>query len=197
MMSIMALKSNSLHSPNLRRAAAVVCFLSISCLVGSTRAETPKVWSLAISAEPANSADRARSFSLYEVDQNRLHLIGTWWYENGAVGNETPPRVVIEGRRTSDGLFWPDVTSEVKNELTGKWETVAKPSSHGRRATVIIEPNSRNFDLRVNLDVFKQLIVKYKIGRIVLKTGEASEFELKYLTPPERGDNPKESSDKK
>jgi len=133
---------------------------------------------------------------LYYIDQDRFHLTGKWWYENGAVGDETPSRVVIQGKRTPDGVFWPDVTLQVKNELAERWETVAKPSSRGRRATIIIEPNSRNFDLTVNLDAFKPFIGKYKLGRLVLKTGETPEFELKYLLPPGEDGKSKAESEK-
>jgi hypothetical protein len=184
MISIMALKNNSLHSSGLRRAATMICLVGISSLACSAQRGSPPIWARGLQFEAANSAGRAHGLSLYYVDQGKVHLTGTWWYENGAVAKETPPRVVIEGRRTPDGVFWPDITLQVKNELTGKWQILAKPPSHGRRATIIIEPNNRNFDLMVNLDVLKPLIGNYKFGRIVLKTGEAAVFELKYLLPP-------------
>jgi hypothetical protein len=123
---------------------------------------------------------------LYLIDQGEVHLTGTWWYENGPVGNEIPPRVQIEGRKTDDGRFWPDVTLQVKNKLTGKWKTLVKRSGQGKPTTVIIEPNGRNFDLTVNLDVFKPLADTHALGRIILKNGQSSEFELKYLLPPEK-----------
>ncbi|HEV2841928.1 MAG TPA: hypothetical protein VGW39_11425 [Chthoniobacterales bacterium] len=139
-----------------------------------------------ISSEPVNSIDRAREFILYSVDQGELNLVGTWSYTNGAVGNEPPPRVVIEGIKTADGSFWPDVSLGVRKGRTGKWKRIAASPHLGERATVTIEPNAIGFDLMVTLDPFKPLLDKYKFGRILLNTGRTSEFELKDLSPPER-----------
>jgi hypothetical protein len=188
MMSIMALRSKKSRSPNIRRALPFLfCSFIIASLVNAgSETETQRTWSRTINIEPANSEDRAHRFELYDVDQSESRLVGTWWYENGAVGDQIPPRVEIAGTKTPDGIFWPDVTLQVKNELTGGWETVATPRNEGTRTTVTIEPNGRNFDLTVNLNVFKPLIGTHKLGRIVLKSGEASEFDLKYLLPPEQ-----------
>jgi hypothetical protein len=161
-------------------------FISASLASADSQTEIHRTWSRTISIEPANSENRAHQFVLYDVDQSESRLVGTWWYENGALGNQIPRRVEIEGTRTPDGVFWPDVTLQVKNELTRTWETVATPHSEGTRTTVTIEPNGRNSDLTVNLNVFKPLIQAHKLGRILLKTGEASEFELKYLLPPDK-----------
>jgi len=163
---------------------ALLLLLSALFLLLSMQAESQRTWSLTISVEPANSADRARGFILYYINQDESSLTGTWWYENGAVGDETLSPITIKGTKTADGVFWPDVTLQVKNEVTGSWKTLPKPVSVGTRATLTIEPNSRNFDLRVNLDLFKPLIHTHKVGRIILESGQSSEFELKYLVPP-------------
>lgn len=147
-----------------------------------------------ISTEPANSIDRAREFVLFSVDQGELNLVGTWSYTNGAVGNETPSRVVIEGTTAADGSFWPNVRLKVRKGRAGKWKRIATSSNPGDRATVTIEPNVMNFDLTVNLDAFKPLLDKYKFGRIVLNTGRTSEFELKDLSPPEQERESKDES---
>jgi len=185
-MSIMVLKNDMTSLVIRARSWAVVCLTAMLLAISAANAEEQETWSRGLQFESANSADRVRGLSLYNIDQGKFHLIGTWWYENGALGNQTTSRIVIKGRKTSDGAFWPDVKLQVKDERNGKWQTVAKSSSEGQPATVIIEPNSRNVDLRVNLDALKPLIGKYKLGRLVLKTGEAPEFELKYLLPPEQ-----------
>jgi len=168
------------------RLVTILCLIGALCVSSSAYAEGPRVWSRMISSEPANSADRAQEFVLYGVDQGDRHLVGTWSYTNGAVGSKTPPRVVIEGTRTTDGVFWPDVKLEARKGRTGKWRKVPNPSIEGERATVTIEPNAINFDLMVNLDAFKPLMRTYESGRIVLKTGRTSQFELKDLVPPEQ-----------
>lgn len=186
MISIIISKTRNLHSLNLKRLGVVVSLIGVSYCVPSVQAEGQKAWSRGFSAEPANSADRACEFVLYDLSQEELHLIGRWSYTNGTVSNKAPARVVIEGTKTPDGTFWPDVRLEVRKKGTGDWKTITKSSNHGRRATVIIEPNAINFDLAVNLDAFKSLIGKYESGRIVLKTNRASEFKLADLLPPEQ-----------
>lgn len=176
----------SLAIAGCERLVITVCLLGALCVSSSTYAEGQKVWSRMISAEPANSIDRAREFVLVSVDQGDVHLVGTWSYTNGAVGSEIPPRVVIEGTKTADGGFWPDVRLEVRKGRKGKWKRIAQSPNRGERATVRIEPKATSFDLMVNLDAFKPFLNKYESGKIVLDTGWSSEFELKDLLPPER-----------
>jgi hypothetical protein len=92
----------------------------------------------------------------------------------------------VEGTKTADGTFWPEVKLEVRKGQTGKWKRIAISPAVGRPATVTIKPNTTNFDLAVNLDDFKRLIGTCEFGRIVLKTGQASVFELKDLAPSEQ-----------
>jgi hypothetical protein len=168
------------------RLVTTACLIGALCFSSSAQAEGQKLWSRGFSSEPANSIDRAREFVLYDLSQNEQHLIGRWSYTNGAVGNETPPRVIVEGTKTIDGTFWPEVKLEVRKGQTGKWKRIVNPPDPGQPAEVTIEPNTTNFDLAVNLDAFKRLIGKCESGRIVLKTGRASVFELKDLLPPEQ-----------
>ena len=66
-----------------------------------------------------------------------------------------------------------------------------------KREKVTIARNSQNLELMVNLDEFQPLIGKYEVGRIVLNSGEVSEFELKSLLPPaELLEEPKENAKK-
>jgi hypothetical protein len=156
----------------------------------TAKAESQRLWSRGFSSEPANSIDRAREFVLFSLDQDELHLIGTWSYTNGTFGNKTPPRVVIEGTKTADGIFWPEVRFEVRKTRKTKWRRIATSPNEGQRASVTIEPNAINFDLTVNLDAFKVFLGKYESGRIILNSGRTSEFELKDLLPSEQGAQP-------
>ncbi len=177
--------------------ATIVCLIGALCVSSSTYAEGQRVWSRIISSEPAKSIDRAREFVLFSVDQGELNLVGTWSYTNGAIGNEPPPPIVIEGTKTPDGSFWPDVRLEVRKARKGNWKKIATSPSHGERATVTIGPNATNFDLTVNLDAFKPLLHNYKSGRIVLNTGRTSEFELEDLLPAREEKSGDESSERR
>ena len=152
------------------------------CLSGVTRA-SENFWSRVISAEPMSSADRAQDFSLFGIRQQE-HLGGTWYLSNGAVKGRTSRPVEIPGVETPDGVFWPDVTLQVKNEATTRWETVTNSIPDGKRTARIVAVDTVCFSLTVNLDACKAFLGRYKFGRIILKSGEVSEFELKYLEPP-------------
>ena len=102
--------------------------------------------------------------------------------------NQKPAVRVIEGTRTKDGIFWPYVTSEVKDEKTGLWSTLPAPSWNGTPETVAIKPEKSCLEMQVVLDHFKAFIGKQKYGRVVLKTGEAATFELKHLSPSNEPD---------
>ena len=140
-------------------------------------------WSIMISAEPINRGERLHQLTLYSVDQSE-HLTGMWFCTNGPVGKQPASRLAIQGQKSDDGIFWPDVTLQVRNEATGQWETLATPSRRAAPTTLFVEPNTTQFNLSVRLDPFKPLLTKRKIGRIVLSNGETSEFQLQYLLPP-------------
>jgi hypothetical protein len=95
--------------------------------------------------------------------------------------DQSPRVAVIEGTDTKDCGFWPDVISQVKNEQTGKWETIAEPFNHGHRKTINIKPGEFNQELLVTLDVFLPFVGKHKLGRLALKSGEIATFDLKKL----------------
>lgn len=122
----------------------------------------------------AQSASAPQSFTLNDFAQEGLHLTGKCAYKRA---DGQPPRL-IEGTKTYNGEFWPDVTLQVKNEKTAAWETISAPLDYGHRATIEVKAGEFKQDLLVSLDVFVPLVGKYKVGRVVLKTGEAAEFDL-------------------
>jgi hypothetical protein len=164
---------------NRLRATIVICLLYSFDWTPRTEAEGIPLWERAWFAVPTNGYGPDTRFSLRAVKQEGLHLTGECTYFQ--VEKQNPPVAVIEGTDTGDGGFWPDVTSQVKDERTGKWETIAKPFDHGHRKTIAIKPGEFNQKLLVALDIFYPLIGKYKLGRLVLKTGETAVFELKNL----------------
>lgn len=106
--------------------------------------------------------------------QHGLHTTGICIYHLP----EDRPSNIIEGTKTDNGEFWPDVTCQVKNEETGRWETVSSPLDYGHRSKIEVSPGDIKPDLRVSLDVFLPLVGKYKKGRILLRSGEAADFDL-------------------
>lgn len=164
------------------KAWLIIC---ISLLANLVCAEEPKVWSRSFSW--ADHKD-GPAVTLYDLDQGEAHLIGYFAYENYSKKNEIPRPAVLSGVKTADGAFWPDATVQVKNRQTGSWETIGKSTEQGERTDVTIAPNAINFDLKVNLDALKPLLNEHELARLILNSGEASEFELKYLVPPKPTD---------
>lgn len=181
MMSIMALKSKRLQL--LITAPTAALAITVGSLLTFNAFANPKTWSRTLSIEPANSISRGHVFELYDINQSETELVGTWLYLNGSVGNR-PARAVRVSGRIEKGAFWPDVVLQVKEQASGNWITIGKASRGGERRLLLIGPNERKFDLAVNLNGFKPLIDRYETARIVLKTGEASQFQLSYLAPP-------------
>jgi len=161
-------------------------------LATDLRAGDLPLWSRAFSFHPTNGYSLENRFSLRGITQTGLHLTGECAYYQ--LENQVPRIISIEGTRTADGQFWPDVTAQVKNERTGRWETISKPVSGGRRATITVKPGEFDPELFVTLDAFRPLIGKYRVGRLLLKTGDAAEFELKELLPSEEHSSPKNDS---
>ena len=171
------------------RCLRVVIRLVLLASIGCKRAKSKDEWMAAFLGEPMPGETSSHEFGLFGLEQQTHHLIGTWMYVNYDIrGREVGP-VIIEGGRTRNGLFWPDVRLQVKDDSTGKWKTISNSSNHWwevwkKREKVTIARNSQNLELMVNLDEFQPLIGKYEVGRIVLNSGEVSEFELKSLLLP-------------
>jgi hypothetical protein len=165
----------------------MVLWVMLSCLplAAVVQAEDVPLWTRGFTWHRAAGFGIDDRFSLRVVRQEKARLIGECIYASYVDKKQSPVSVTIGGRKDADGVFWPDVISQVKNEATGTWETLSEPLSHGRPASITVGPGEFHQDLMVSLDVFKPMIGKYKFGRVVLKTGEAAVFELKDLLPPE------------
>jgi hypothetical protein len=95
---------------------------------------------------------------------------------------------ILEGTETSDGDFYPQVSTQVgDSDHGGEWKTL-KPSvsPSGRVAARTIRPQEASRPLKVDLDVFRPFIGKKKYGRLLLRTGEATVFQIDDLQPPEK-----------
>lgn len=174
-------RTNGLHRLTHKCVILTIWLSCILVVMSGVRADNARTWSRTFSwADHKNGL----AISLFDLDQGEKHLVGTFAYENyaGAIG--TARNAVIEGVEKADGTFWPYVKFEVRKKAAEKWEPLGESSKQGHAATIRISPNTVNYRLTVNLDAFKPFIGKYELGRIILKTGESSEFQLKYLLPP-------------
>jgi hypothetical protein len=161
---------------------AAICFIYAIQLPSAEAGGLP-LWSREISFHPAGGYTLANRFSLRGITQEGLHITGECAYYQPA--GQDLPTVRIEGTKTGDGKFWPDVTSQVMNDRTGSWETISKTFNHGHRAVVSVKPGEMNGELLIALDIFLPLVDKCKLGRVVLNSGETAEFDLKHLLEDE------------
>lgn len=156
----------------------IICFV-VSSFLALTALAAP-LWSRGGFATQSHDLNDTNTFSMVIVEQEGLHLTGLCSYR----ATEKSKRMAISGTDTGDAGFWPDVTAQVRNDQTGQWQTVASPFTRGHRSTIEVDPGTTTKLMPVTLDVFLPLVAKYKVGRVVLPTGEAAVFELEILLEP-------------
>jgi hypothetical protein len=155
----------------------------ILCCVESCHAEEPRLWSRGFDWV-VNKESPAFRFTLFNVHQERTELTAEFAYDNYIIANEVRPTVVIQGRRTEDGRFWPNVVYEVRKDSNASWEPVRGTAKTGQNTSVLVKPLDSRFDLFVSLEPFKAYITLYHFARVTLPDGDRAEFELKSLSPP-------------
>ena len=123
-------------------------------------------------------------FELEIVIEESGHLTGTAHYFDDRSPDVSHLPVTIDGIRTADGGFWPDLSVEVSNEIGNNWSTIKRDQPDGERAKIILQANSQNEWLHVDLEPFRSVRDKYKYGRITLTNGEKAVFKLENLSAP-------------
>jgi hypothetical protein len=98
--------------------------------------------------------------------------------------------VELHGKFDASGDFWPLVTYEV---ATGKdkWHTISGTAPSRDSVAIKIDSTNSRALLHIDMDPFRDLIGKYRWGRIALENGEAAILPLDDLLPT--GDNPDET----
>jgi hypothetical protein len=155
-------------------------FLIVSAVSFAATADTPKHWVRGIGA--------GKKFVIstvgIRVGAESNGLIGTCFYTNYREKGQFSRLVIIEGTRMRNGTFWPIVSLQVANDLTGHWRTIGRSSSREKVARLAIQSNGTTEPLYVDLDAFRPMMGKFKYGRVALKSGEEAIFKLEDLLPP-------------
>jgi hypothetical protein len=162
-----------------RLGVLTLCIAGTVFTASLVKAEAASGWSRGILAEPTGT-DRTYELSLGVVRRDKRQFNGTWLYAN----YDRKHALRFEATKDQVGILWPKVKLEVQDGTTGRWVRIAPASIPGKKITVTVRPGS-NVDLFVELDPFSPFINKSKFGRIILTNGQASEFQLKYLLPPQ------------
>jgi hypothetical protein len=117
------------------------------------------------------------------IRQDEAHLSGEFTFENVSGSRDKAKDVLLQGGKTSDGRFWPQVRYEARRDADAPWEPLGHSPAIGRSAKRTIKAEGKPVQLTVRLDVFQPLIRTHKMGRIVFSSGDTSQFELKDFAP--------------
>jgi hypothetical protein len=155
-----------------------------SCPVVTHAQESTKTWSRVVNHEHIPREGELRVLELGVVRQEENQLIGELEIHQSAGLADQARTLTIDGSQGSDGAFWPTVQLQVSDGPGTEWKTVVTPANVVVPAQLVLYPGLAIFGMRVKLDALQPLIGKHRLGRIVLKTGEAAEFSLDLLAPP-------------
>ena len=123
-------------------------------------------------------------FDVTFISEESGELVASCMLANIRSGSYQPAPLVIEGE-WQQGVFWPSFVLQVGNEFRGPWYSVSMASSHATRGRLIVEPGKIVTDLRIKLGSFRNYIGNYRVGRIVLSSGDSGVFQLIHLRPPQ------------
>jgi hypothetical protein len=112
--------------------------------------------------------------TLFSIISLGNRLIGDFLFET------RPTKAVsLEGTRTVDGDFWPQVDFQVANSGE-QWKTIGK-SRNGGTSAVLQIPSGKAERMRVLLTDYKSMIGKYTYGKIVFSNGQSAIFSIDLL----------------
>jgi hypothetical protein len=120
---------------------------------------------------------KARRFFLAIVSSVGNRLTGYFAFRNDFVGP-----VILHGRTTPDGDFWPDVRIQIAKG-DGNEQTISPPPKVLSTQSLIVEPG-KTAKLLILLDACRPYVEEFQIGKAILENGEVATFELRDLCPP-------------
>ncbi len=116
------------------------------------------------------------------VSADGRHLTGTFGFENISGERKRAKDVVVRGVRRA-GAFWAHARCEVRRDENSSWEPIGRSWVLGWPATLNVKAESTTpAEFSVRLDIFDDAINKYRFGRIILSSGDTSQFLLEDLT---------------
>jgi hypothetical protein len=95
-----------------------------------------------------------------------------------------PVKVSIEGE-WREGFFWPAVKGQIGDHDKGPWYSIPVEARKQQLSKVEVLPGQEINQWRVRLNDFLPYVGNYRVGRLVLASGDFAVFELKYLKGPD------------
>ena len=116
------------------------------------------------------------------VSSDGSNLSGTFDFENISGERKQAKHAVIRGVRRLGG-FWAHAHCEARRDENSSWEALGQSWVFGWPANLNVKAESAApAEFSVRLDIFDSAIGRYKFGRIVLSSGDTSQFALEDLT---------------
>lgn len=119
------------------------------------------------------------------IREESRKLVGSFTLTNFQSGDYKPVKLVIEGE-WRQGVFWATASLQVSDLARGPWRSISSQSNKRGSARVVVEPGGMLKDLKIDLEAFRSYIDRFRVGRVVLNSGDAGVLLLSDLKPPER-----------
>jgi len=138
--------------------------------------EEETIWTMAMShtrlAEPSGPI-----FDMWAIEYKSGELTATCSFANIESPKYQPVKVSIEGE-WRDGFFWPNVKAQVGDLYLGPWYSIPVEAKKKKLSKVEVLPGQEMRKWRVRLNDFLPYVGNYKVGRVVLASGDFAVFEL-------------------
>jgi hypothetical protein len=164
-----------------KRSIVIVAIVAAGALATPDRSvgEDETIWTMAISGtrveEPSGPV-----FEMWAIEYKSGTLTGTCSFANFETSKYKPVKVSIEGE-WRDGSFWPALKGQVGDLYKGPWYTIPAEAKKMKLSKVEVLPGQEMSKWRVGLNDFLPYVGNYKVGRVVLASGDFAVFELKGL----------------
>jgi hypothetical protein len=158
-------------------------------------------------ATPFVDPDRPPVLELITLSGGSTLRAGAFYHNSDSSEAKKVEGRQIAERWTDGSLFWPYARLEVSNEREGSWTVIGSspPGTDGTEAVVLMYPDRAAYVERsapaspgceVDLTPFREFIGKFQYGRVVLRSGGASQIiVLTDLLPPEPSPTPSPPSE--
>lgn len=140
------------------------------------------IWTTSILKDLNGDVEISRGpiLDVLTVEYKSGELTAACSFSNIASPKYQPVKVSIEGE-WREGFFWPAVKGQVGDYNKGPWYSIPVEAKKKQLSKVEVLPGQEMRKWRVRLNDFLPYVGNYKVGRIVLGSGEFAVFQLMCL----------------
>jgi hypothetical protein len=175
MTSIYASFNSFPQSMNLKVRIAITAAIALATALWSV-GEEETIWTMTMS-HTRLEIPTGPIFDMRAIEYKSGELTATCTFANIESPKYQPVKVTIEGE-WRDGFFWPVVKEQVGDAYLGPWYSIPGEAKKGKLTKVDVSPGQEMRKWRVRLNDFLPYVGNYKVGRVVLASGDFAVFEL-------------------